>query len=174
MFGKMAMMKAMKMEGQKVMTDFSSDLIRFVKESNAIEGINREPTQGELEATLRFIERRPDELSVSGLELLVHAYQPDARLRNKVGLDVRVGKHIAISGSPWVETKLRCLLQDAEHNRKSSWEIHCEYEKLHPFTDCNGRSGRALWLWMIYQESGRIPQLPFLHIFYYQTLENNQ
>ena len=156
------------------MTDFSPDLIRFVTESNAIEGIRRDPTQEELEATLRFINRKPEELTVSGLELLVHAYQPGARLRNKRGLDIMVGKYFPPHGGPHIESRLRCLLQDAEMAWKSPWELHCDYENLHPFTDGNGRSGRALWLWMMNQLGGGIPTLPFLHLFYYQTLENSR
>lgn len=156
------------------MNDFSVNLIRFVTESNAIEGIHREPTQGELKATLRFINRRPVELTVAGLELLVHAYQPDAWLRNKLGHNVRVGSHVSPPGSPWIETKLKCLLEDAAMGWKSPWELHCDYENLHPFTDGNGRSGRALWLWMMYQKTAIIPRLSFLHLFYYQTLENSQ
>ena len=44
-------------------------------------------------------------------------------------------------------------------------ETHVRYELLHPFLDGNGRSGRALWLWLM----GQAP-LGFLHTFYYQTL----
>ena len=40
----------------------------------------------------------------------------------------------------------------------------------HPFTDGNGRSGRALWLW---QMNNHAP-FGFLHTFYYQTLENSR
>ena len=139
----------------------------FVRESNAIEGILRDPDVREITATKDFLEKKT--LSVASMELLVFAYAPHAVLRNKRGLDVRVGNHIAISGSPWVEVKLRCLLEDAMNRWMSPWQVHCEYEKLHPFTDGNGRSGRALWLWMMGDKG---LQLPFLHRFYYQTLEN--
>jgi len=37
--------------------------------------------------------------------------------------------------------------------------------------DGNGRTGRAIWAWQM-QRLGRDPfALPFLHRFYYQTLE---
>lgn len=48
----------------------------------------------------------------------------------------------------------------------SPFTTHLRYESIHPFSDGNGRSGRALWLW---QMKGRAP-LGFLHQFYYQTL----
>jgi hypothetical protein len=41
------------------------------------------------------------------------------------------------------------------------YPAHIRYEKLHPFMDGNGRSGRAIWALMM---RGRDPfSLPFLH-----------
>jgi hypothetical protein len=54
--------------------------------------------------------------------------------------------------------------------------LHVEYEQLHPFTDGNGRSGRAMWLYAM-KKCGRLEQglnLGFLHAFYYQTLSAQQ
>jgi hypothetical protein len=48
-------------------------------------------------------------------------------------------------------------------------EAHVRYETLHPFTDGNGRTGRALWYWMMVGSSRA--DLGFLHAFYYQTLK---
>lgn len=44
-------------------------------------------------------------------------------------------------------------------------------------TDGNGRSGRALWAWMMLCRGGsygraKVIELGFLHTFYYQTLEH--
>ena len=50
----------------------------------------------------------------------------------------------------------------------------CAYEMLHPFMDGNGRSGRALWAWMMLRLGQDPFALLFLHRFYYQTLENSR
>jgi Fic family protein len=50
------------------------------------------------------------------------------------------------------------------------WVMHVEFEKLHPFMDGNGRTGRAIWVWHMLR-CGRKPfEISFLHRFYYQTL----
>ena len=135
----------------------------FVRESNRIEGILRDPTEDEIVA--HKLLRDLPKIAVSDLEIFVAVVQPGARLRRQIGLDVRVGDHIAPPGGPEIETRLENLL--AHMDRQGAYETHLAYEELHPFTDGNGRSGRALWLW---QTSGEAP-IGFLHQFYYQTLD---
>lgn len=50
------------------------------------------------------------------------------------------------------------------------WKMHVAFEKLHPFMDGNGRTGRALWAWHMKQLGLDPFALSFLHRFYYQTL----
>ena len=50
---------------------------------------------------------------------------------------------------------------------------HVEYETLHPFTDCNGRSGRMIWLWQMLKQDRLVAGLSFLHSWYYSSLENS-
>jgi len=139
---------------------------RFVRESNKIEGIYRKPTPEELAEFDRFMGL--DRTYVADMIQFVSVYHPNAVLRNLTGLDVRVGNHIAPSGGPDIELRLVNLLAGANKQPpcfSDPFEVHLEYETLHPFTDCNGRSGRMLWAWQM-----RDLSLGFLHRFYYQTL----
>lgn len=153
-------------------------LRHFIAESNRIEGILREPNPDEFKATARFLDFH--DLRVGDLSELVSVYQPDAVIRDQIGLTVRVGGHIAPEGGPWIVDRLKALLAkvSAVPDAWSPWMIHTEYETLHPFTDGNGRSGRALWLWHMLKIGGyharQAKELGFLHTFYYQTLERSR
>lgn len=141
------------------------DIRDFVRESNRIEGIDREPTEDEISAHIDLLGRQ--KITIADLECFVSVVQPHAVLRRLPTQNVRVGNHIAPVGGSHIETRLSELLARAEKREDSAYQIHCEYETLHPFTDGNGRSGRVLWLWMM---DGWAP-LGFLHKFYYQTLD---
>ncbi len=134
----------------------------FVRESNRIEGILC-ATPDAIEAHERFLEL--DKITVADLEKFVDVVQPGAMLRRKAGMNVRVGYHVAPPGGHAIEVELTNLLMRMQW--RGAYETHLAYEDLHPFTDGNGRSGRALWLW---EMDGEAP-VGFLHKFYYQTLE---
>lgn len=137
--------------------------IEFITISNRIEGILRPPTQEEIKEFHRFMDL--EEIDVWQLQQFVSIYQPNAELRNREGLNVRVGNHIPPKGGPEIESRLSSLL-DCMCNI-GPYRTHLEYETIHPFTDGNGRSGRMLWAWQMKE----FP-LGFLHHFYYQTLQS--
>lgn len=143
-------------------------LADFIRESNAIEGIKRAPTEDEVESLDWFIDM--PNITTGRMSILLSKFQPDARLRDKPGMNVRVGDYRPKSGGPDMPLDLACILEDATKYRgshKHAYRIHQAFETLHPFTDGNGRTGRALWLWMM---RGDAP-LGFLHTFYYQSLQ---
>lgn len=145
-----------------------ADLRIFVRESNRIEGITRAPLKKELMAHRELLSHgAPD---VGAMQSFVWTVAGRA-IRNRAGMDVRVGSHIAPPGGPEIETRLGLILHGA-HRGDDPFEVHRDYEHLHPFMDGNGRSGRALWLWqMIHQRRTTAPlRMGFLHLWYYQSL----
>ncbi len=107
-------------------------------------------------------------MSVYVLQRLVAVLEPDAKLRDRRGLDVRVGKHKPPQGGAQIRSDLTELLEVVDET--SPYVVHQRYERLHPFTDGNGRSGRMLWLWQ-HARARTYRGLGFLHQWYYESLE---
>lgn len=142
--------------------------IDFITESNMIEGIHRPPTQEEIDCHFELIQK--EKITLLDLVHFVRVYQPNAELRIHDWLNVTVGSHVPPRGGVAIGYQLETILEEA-NKLESPFKVHIAYEALHPFTDGNGRSGRALWAWMMMQMHGGCP-ISFLHQFYYQTLQN--
>lgn len=157
----------------------------FVKESNRIEAIHREPTDAEMEEFDRFLHL--DKITIKDLKKFVSIYAPDHVLRDKKSLNVRIGAKripminskgkvefaiwggtLAPFGGKDIPLKLQSILDAME--QEGTYKTHVAFELLHPFTDGNGRSGRAIWAWQMYKKNGCLPDIGFLHSYYYQSL----
>lgn len=141
------------------------DLHAFVHESNRIEGIHRAPYAAELRATEEFLQL--SKLYAGNVAELVAVYAPGKLLRTRAGMDVSVGGHYPPLGGARMRPNLSRLLARINAGELTPYQAHQKYEALHPFMDGNGRSGRAIWLWMM---RGNAP-LGFLHHWYYQSLQ---
>jgi len=146
----------------------------FIRESNAIEGIHRDPTNAEIKAHRLLLSL--EELTVSDVASFVTAVA-GAPIRSKQGMHVRVGKHIPPPGGPRIVESLDILLSNISTGFDRPYAAHQKYEGLHPFMDGNGRSGRVIWLWhMAFMNNVAheevIKHIGFLHQWYYQSLDN--
>ena len=101
--------------------------------------------------------------------------QYGGKLRDKIGLNVRVGNHVPPEGGPDLKVRFENLCDDIDRMNANETivEFHKRYETLHPFTDVNGRSGRAILFWQM-DRIGNYEYLAlensFLHFWYYQSL----
>ncbi len=144
----------------------------FILESNRIEGMHGVLAE-DIEAHDALWSL--DELTVADVSNFVKLISL-GKLRDKVGRDVMVGTHKPISGGPDVSSKLFRLLgaiNTAVDERDplepiSPFLAHIVYETLHPFTDGNGRSGRAIWAWHLLNLDLDPFSMGFLHHFYYE------
>ncbi len=147
--------------------------LKFIEESLRIEGIERPPTQAEVNEFYRFMAL--ELIEIKDLERFVHIYQPGAVIRDQPGYDIRIGEYYPPPGGPRIRLLLSEILYSASCVRADKIEqgtefnpcrTHCAYESLHPFMDGNGRSGRMIWMWQM-----RNAPLGFLHTYYYQCLQ---
>ncbi len=147
---------------------FSPVIVNFVRESNHIEGIDRDPTEVELEETLKFL--KLDVPTVGTLSQFVRK-KTGRELRSKKGMNVFVGNFHPPQGGPHIVDELNEITKMAFENSETPFDVHRKYETLHPFMDGNGRSGRLLWAWQMLEHDyqGGL-SIGFLHMWYYQSL----
>jgi Fic family protein len=143
------------------------NLSRFMIESNAIEGEDG-LHPNDLKAARRFLSGPMTSASLlkcHGLLAQHLAVDWGGKYRD---CNVRVGGYLAPDHEQ-VPALMRAFFRELPD--LDSWEAHCRFEKIHPFRDLNGRTGRLIWLHKALDE-GYVFQRGFLHQFYYSTLSH--
>jgi hypothetical protein len=145
------------------------DIVAQVAESLRIEGIVRLPTEDEIMEHERFTHL--ESLSISELEAFLKVFRPGARLRLYPGQDnIRIGSHVPPKSGEHIVAQLKALLTFINANKIDWWSAHIQFETLHPFSDGNGRLGRAIACRTLRATRPSRLDLGFLHAFYLQTL----
>lgn len=85
----------------------------FLKESNAIEGIDYHISDLDLQEAWHFL--CLEKITVPDLERFVEHFQPGAKLRDKPGMDVRVGNHVPMRGGPQIYHRLRNIINEMQY-----------------------------------------------------------
>ena len=71
-----------------------TELVTFIEKSNAIERIYRPASIAEITGTVAFL--AADSLTIEDVTILADLYEPGAKLRNKPGMNVRVGHALPV------------------------------------------------------------------------------
>lgn len=150
----------------------TKDLEAFMRESNWIEGEREEALQGklhknDLKASYNFLNSDLSEKSLKKLHKLL-AYDRPILRGDYRDVDVEIGGNLA--PRPFLVKELMHNLFLDIH-KFNSWEAHIKFEKIHPFEDLNGRTGRLVWAHKFLRERGFLPK-SFLQQFYYQSISN--
>lgn len=139
----------------------------FLIQSNKIEGIDDVVTEEDEIVLLQLLLQK--EITVDNLCDVAFHFQRDARLRDGISSfdNVKVGNHNAPQAGPEVKRTLEVYLRkmaDCRGDKSRAYDLHKAYEKLHPFTDCNGRTGRILLWWMMEGDFGPYDFLTWWYI----------
>ena len=100
--------------------------------------------------------------------------EANATLRDRPGADVMIGGRLCPPGGLGIQAKFITLIKEAAKPNASLWGTHASFLWLHPFTDGNGRTARAIFLWQALRRSPvyarRLDAIPLLQVLYYESL----
>jgi len=139
--------------------------IAFMLESNRIEGEDR-LNPGDIKAVKLALEGINTIDDILRIHQVLGEYLQKAWVGKFRACNVRVGRYRPPHYKKVSELMDRFITDLVVMD---SWEAHNEFERVHPFQDLNGRTGRLIWLSKAVNE-GYDFSIPFLQAYYYQTL----
>lgn len=122
----------------------------FVRASNRMAGISREPTAAEIGAHRGLL--AANTLRVENLEMFVHHVAEGARVRERHGA---VSENEEATSAAELRADLATIVMAAQARAASPLRLHRILTLLRPFTDGNRRCGRALLMWQMLRTSPR-------------------
>ena len=154
-----------------------SDLFGFIVDSFAIESLNYTIWEQRRVTDAHQSFLALGTLSIKNvIDVARDIAGPEARLRGSAGDDVTIGDHRPPPGGPLVGSLLQDLLDryNDPGPQDTDTSLHCDFERLHPFMDGNGRVGRLLWLWRRLHRGIPYSDLPLLQQFYYAVIADSE
>ena len=129
-----------------------ADIKEYLRESNAIEGVHDDEAVNTAYTAwkeLKTVNELTEEAIKSAHGTLLGQRQPDiaGHYREK---HVRVGGDVPPSPDE-VPELMGELLTRVPETPLEAIDWHVRFEKIHPFTDGNGRIGRLIYLWHCHQ-----------------------
>jgi len=133
----------------------TADEIKFLKESNAIEGVFDERSL--VDATHAWAYLKKQSYLTRKVVCKTHRYLMTHQSLQPEEIGHYRTIPVSIAGRPGVKPSLIYpLMQEwialANDKRIDPIEHHVRYEKIHPFVDGNGRTGRMFLNWMLLRQ----------------------
>jgi hypothetical protein len=116
----------------------------FVRASNRLAGIDRDPTATEISAHRGLL--AANKLRVENLEQFVRHVAGGARLREAAS------DGAACPADADLRADLETIVEAASARAASPARVYRIYRLLRPFTDGNGRCARALLMWQVMRQ----------------------